>query len=506
MLIADRGDQPKLDQAYRGGAVDFLVEPVSEQVLRAKTSHFVTMWHTKRQQVSGLLQDQRLRQLAAQRDSELSRALRNRLSSMHDALTGLGNRQMIEYELARWASRHARARRAMCAVLLVDIDNLKIVNDGLGRDAGDHVLRTVARRIQDALRPADVVTRIEEDTFGVLLDRATPKLAARIAARIGRNVAEPITVESRRLQLSVGIGISLGFGHPDRLQEAHTALSTSKRSGRGLVHAYDPAQHDDALERLALESDLKHALSTGEGISLHFQPIVDVNTLLPVSFEALCRWKHPTRGYVGPNLFVKVAEDLGIVDRLTDRVLDMALSQVRRWQSQGIETTIAVNVSAAELDAMLPERIKSRLKTHNVAARHLSIELTESAVMHDPERACEWLAQIRSMGVRIAIDDFGTGYSSLAYLHQLHIDKLKIDRSFVNRIDREDQLVDVVVAIGRRLNVEIVAEGVETKEQLDAVRRLGCTSLQGYLVARPLPADQVILPAKPDLTTTLPTV
>ncbi|HET7321818.1 MAG TPA: EAL domain-containing protein, partial [Longimicrobiaceae bacterium] len=425
-----------------------------------------------------------------------------RHDALHDSLTGLPNRLLFMERLAHAIVRSKRRENYLFAVLFLDLDRFKIINDSLGHHVGDELLVLVASRLQDCLRTEDTVARLGGDEFAILLeDIGGIGDATRIAERIQHGLAEPVNLSGFEVFTSASIGIALSSSAYERpeylLRNADMAMYRAKASGQAHFEVFDRAMHADALARLQMETDLRRALERGE-FRLHYQPIVDLETGRLRAVEALLRWAHPDRGRMEPEDFVPVAEETGIILPIGRWVLEEACSRVRQWQERFGEqapATVAVNLSAKQFSqADMVEQIAHALESSGLGAEALRLEITESAVVENADAAVILLERLKRIGVEISLDDFGTGYSSLSYLHRFPLDALKIDRSFVGRMNEEErsaQLVQTVLALARSLGVAAVAEGVETPAQLAALRDLGCQHAQGYLFAPPLDPDEL---------------
>ncbi|UDY36358.1 putative bifunctional diguanylate cyclase/phosphodiesterase [Dermatobacter hominis] len=411
----------------------------------------------------------------------------------HDHLTGLANRTLFRDRL-HTALSLSRDEDDQPAVLYVDLDGFKHVNDSLGHDAGDDLLREVARRMTTVLRPGDTVARLGGDEFAVLLDRCADAPGA--AERVRAALADPIVLANGPISLSASIGIARGgdgSSPGSMLREADTAMYRAKAAGRGRWMEYEPAMRDAAVRRLQLENELHVALACDQ-LRLEYQPVVGVADRRVVGFEALLRWRHPDLGEVGPDEFVPLAEEIGVIDDIGRWVLRHACAQAAVWRKRyGSHLTMAVNVSGRQLESgRLDVDVHSALVGNGLAADALVLEITETALIGDDVAALAAVHRLRELGVGLAVDDFGTGYSSLSHLQQYPVHVLKIDRSFVAEVASGESGPDMVrglVDLAKVLGLETVAEGVETPEQLDRLRELGCDMAQGYLIARPKPAD-----------------
>ena len=418
--------------------------------------------------------------------------------ALHDSLTRLPNRSLLEDRICQAIASSERSGKGF-AVMFLDLDRFKTINDSLGHHYGDKLLQGVAERLSQALRAEDTVARLGGDEFVVLLvDVATPTVAANVAQKLLDRLALPIAVEGQEQIVSVSIGISLypedGTQLRDLMSNADSAMYHAKKMGRANFQFFTPQMNAAAGARLALERDLRRALDQGE-FELHYQPKVDVASGAVHAMEALVRWRSPERGLVPPNDFIPVAEDIGLIIPLGAWVLREACRQNCAWQRAGLPPLrVAVNLSAYQFaQSNLPDFVAGVLAETGMAANCLELEVTESVVMHNPAEAALILERLHAQGIHISVDDFGTGYSSLSYLKQFRLDTLKIDRSFVRHIssDADDAaIVRSVIALAHSLRLRVIAEGVETDEQLAYLRHLGCDQYQGYLSSKPLPAAE----------------
>jgi len=416
--------------------------------------------------------------------------------ALHDALTGLPNRTLLGDRVGH-ALAAAHRDHAPLALFVMDLDRFKEVNDTLGHDAGDALLREVSRRLQGALRASDTVARLGGDEFAVLLPGDDRDSAVATARKLLDALGEPVTLREQGVVAGGSIGIALYPAHgadaATLLRHADVAMYAAKRAGTG--HAlYTPAHDQHTPGRLALISALHGAIARGE-LRLYYQPTVDVADGRVRLVEALARWQHPEQGLLPPDAFIPLAEQTGLIVPLTRWALDTAVRQVRAWRDDGLDLGVAVNLSARALhDPDLPAAIAALLAAHAVPAARLRVELTESAVMAHPTGALDVLTRLAGLGVRIAIDDFGTGYSSLAYLTRLPVDEIKIDKSFVTHMTTESDDATIVastIGLGHSLGLSFVAEGVEDARTWQTLEALSCDGVQGFYVSRALPADEL---------------
>ncbi|WP_353266935.1 EAL domain-containing protein [Gemmatimonas sp.] len=418
--------------------------------------------------------------------------------AFQDELTGLANRVLFRDRL-----RHALERRerqpASVAVILLDLDGFKRVNDSLGHAVGDELLQVVGRRIASTVRAGETVARLGGDEFAVVIESiAHGEDPENLADRLLMLLRMPMRVGGREVVVGVSIGIAIADVTDDEetvLRNADTAMYAAKSSGKACVRRFDPSMHRDAMEWMELESDLRLGIDRRE-FMLEFQPLMRIDAGRPKGFEALIRWQHPSRGYVTPGVFLPIAEETGMIVALGRWVLMEACTQAQRWSAFSPDPlSVSVNVAAKQLDSeTLIDDVRAALEHSGLSPSRLIVEITESDVMREPEVALAKLNALKTLGVRLAIDDFGTGYSSLSHLQFFPVDELKIDRSFVTRIDdgdREAAFVRTIVSLAKSLRVEVVAEGVEEPAQHQFLRSVGCDIGQGYLYSRPLPAGEV---------------
>ena len=437
------------------------------------------------------------------RDITEQKALEEQLrrQAFHDDLTGLPNRALFTDRLEHAIESFGR-HPAPIAVLFIDLDDFKTVNDSLGHNAGDHLLVEAGQRIKHCVRSVDTVARLGGDEFAVLLEDVDPEAAADAATRILTALHEPIRVQRRQLTTGASIGIVMAHSPKQRvsdlLRNADLAMYSAKDHGKGRFEVFRPKLQRAATTRLRLKADLERALDDGQ-FRLRYQPLIDLTNGEMVGVEALLRWHHPARSEVLPGEFITLAEESGLILPLGRWVLNEACRQATSWQAEGVTTQrvgMSVNLSARQLeDPALADDVTLALDGSGLHPSLLTLEITESVLMHDTELTQLSLQRLKSLGVRLVIDDFGTGYSSLSYLRRFPIDGIKIDRSFIDAIDtdrEEADLVGSIITLSNRLKLETVAEGVERWSQLARLRSLGANVCQGYYMAVPLTPAEVV--------------
>ena len=421
--------------------------------------------------------------------------------AFHDALTGLPNRALFRDRLEQALARSARSRDRL-AVLLFDLDGFKQINDTLGHDAGDKLLQEVARHFSDVTRPSDTVARLGGDEFALLVEGADQALAQGVADRLLEQLAEPVPMDGRELSVGASVGIVLHPGGPaegeDLLRHADLAMYAAKEAGRNRSEVFRYEMAREAGELLGLEHELRLGLQRGD-VTVHYQPEIELETRRLVGVEALARWTSPTRGPVGPNRFIPIAESSGLIHQLGEYVLRTACAAAAGWQDGPTgPLTVWVNVSERQLSAGgLQGLVSDVLAETGLPSDRLGLEVTETAIVEEGpagEVARRELQALRRIGVRVAIDDFGTGFSSLGQLRKFPVDMIKVDRSFVEGVEhnaRDAAITANVVSLAHALGLVATAEGIESHGQLASMRRLGCDLAQGYLFARPMPADEL---------------
>ncbi len=419
----------------------------------------------------------------------------------YDPLTGLPNRVLLMERLHHAGELTIRRSDYVFAVLFIDLDRFKMINDSLGHAVGDQLLCEISARLADCLRPHDTVARLGGDEFVILLeDVKSQDNVMLVAERIMQSLSAPFNLESREIFTSASIGItfsSRGFNRPEELlRDADLAMYGAKTKGRGRYAVFHPKMHSSAVALLEMENDLRRAVERDE-LQLYYQPIISLRSNRLMGFEALIRWQHPQQGLISPAQFVPIAEETGLIVPIGRWVLRQACLQMRQWQQQFPDwsrLTVNVNLSSKQFSPHLAEQVEQILTETGLEPNYLKLEITESVLMSHAESAIVTLGQLKQLGIQLAIDDFGTGFSSLSYLHRLPIDTLKVDRSFIQRVDSDGEqlaIVRTIVSLAWNLGMDVVAEGVETLKQLAQIRSLRCEYGQGYLFSKPLNVEAI---------------
>ena len=433
--------------------------------------------------------------------------------AMYDALTGLPNRQLFHEQLELAVARAQRANSTM-AVMFIDLDRFKRINDTLGHATGDMLLKEVASRLGGCVRASDYVARersmpamsggpvarLAGDEFTVTLDALrNPQDAGRVAQRILNEMARPFVLNGEEVVVTSSVGIAIypqdGEQAGILLKNADAAMYQAKQLGKNTYQFFAGEMNSAAVERLKMEGELRHALDRNE-LLLHYQPKVDVQTGRITGVEALMRWQHPERGLVPPGVFIPVAEETGLIVAMGEWVLEEACRQKQQWREAGLPAIdMAINLASPSFRKPdLVERVAATLQQHGVPPAELCLEATESILMRDADVTMATLNRLRDLGVKLSVDDFGTGYSSLSYLRRFPINQLKIDRSFVNEVTENPDdaaIIAAIASLAHTLKLEVVAEGVETAEQMSRLAEQGCRMMQGFFFSRPLPAAQM---------------
>lgn len=428
---------------------------------------------------------------------------------LHDELTGLANRALLLDRIRTCIERRKRNRKYHFGLLFVDLDRFNVVNDGLGHQEGDRLLVAVSKRLRSCLRLSDTVARASEqdvariggDEFFIILDDLRHHSdATRVARRFLESLEQPFELQKQDIFISASIGIALSDGdysEPDHMiRDADTAMYRAKANGRSRYAVFNQSMHDEAIRRLRLETDLRHAIERDE-FRLHYQPLVRLGTGAIEGFEALIRWEHPERGMVSPADFIPIAEETGLIVPIGRWVLREACRQLADWRCRlpiSDDLSISVNISRNHMAAPdLLDQIRNLLDEFQLEGRHINLEITESVIMENPESVLRILSEIRSLGMELHMDDFGTGYSSLSCLHHFPISKLKIDREFIKTMGEDEEhtaIVHAIIALAHHLRLQVTAEGIETRAQLEQILAMGCEYGQGFYFAKPLvPSD-----------------
>ncbi|MBD2528597.1 EAL domain-containing protein [Nostoc flagelliforme FACHB-838] len=502
-------------KAFKVGGVDYITKPFEFQEVLVRVQNQLAL-RSARLEILKL--NVELEHRVKQRTGELEKTLqklqeeinsRQKLQSqllniaLHDSLTGLPNRVLFIRRLENALNRAKQEYSYQFAVLFLDCDRFKVINDSLGHPVGDELLIAIGRRLQACLIPIDTLARLGGDEFGILLENITDiNIAIQVAERIIQQLSLTFKLSRYEVFMNASIGISWGNKDYDRpeylLRDADTAMYRAKAQGRAKYHVFNPAMHQEAIQLLELENDLRRAVERREFL-VYYQPIVSLTTGRISGFEALVRWQHPIRGMVFPIEFIPVAEETGLINAINTWVLQSACHQLSIWQHHPVTPeplTISVNLSARLfLQPNFVEQIDRIIYENKIDPEYLELEITESVIMENTNAIKITLQQLKQRKIKLIMDDFGTGYSSLSYLHSFPLDALKIDKSFVNRMQDNKEnmgLVPAMIGIANSMGMSAIAEGVETQEQLDQLRSLNCNFAQGYLFSRPIEQQLVL--------------
>lgn len=513
--LTDRGD---LARCLETGADDFISKPVNAVELRARVQ---SMLRIKRQyddlqaalEQQSALEAEKIR-LLAQHNAELEQKVAERTATLvvqteliqhnalHDPLTQLPNRTLLLERLDQAIQRSLQSATYGYAVLFLDLDRFKVINDSLGHLVGDRLLKIIAEKLKTYLQGVDLVARFGGDEFVILLEHVTSKEAVlKMADRILLDFQVPLLLKEHQLSVGMSIGVVFGNSHyadsSDLIRDADIAMYRAKAKGTNAYQVFDVEMHAQAVTRLMLETDLRQALKR-EAFVIYYQPIIDLSNQNLVGFESLVRMTHPTRGLIPPGDFIPIAEETGLIVPLDSWILIRACQQIATWNARFPHKTplkISINLSVQDLRKVtLLQDIDRALAETGLSGRDLILEITESMLVEDTTKIIDLFTELRSREIQISIDDFGTGYSSLNYLHRLPADHLKIDRSFVGQMqlgNRNYQVVSTIIALSNHLGLTVVAEGIEKIEQLQWLKQLDCEFGQGYLFAKPLTADEI---------------
>jgi diguanylate cyclase (GGDEF)-like protein len=472
LMLTASDDEDVVDMAFEYGATDFIPKPINLHVLRNRVAHLIRTTQAER----------RIHQLA-----------------YHDPLTCLPNRTQFMEKFTQSLHR-VKSNNGMLALMFIDLDKFKLINDTQGHEIGDMLLKAVSKRISHCVRTDDLVVRLGGDEFTILLeDIQTSSIAAKVANKICKILAEPFTFMNKAVRAPVSVGISVypsdGQDINTLMKHADTAMYRAKSHGGSQFQFYEYGMEAELVRRVELERDLRKAIDKGE-LVLHYQPQIDLKTGNLMGAEALVRWNHPERGFMSPEEFIPLAEESGLIIPLGEWVLNKSCEQIKLWINKGLDLDfVAVNLSGHQMkQAYLLERVKSCLDTNQLDAKHIQLEMTESVMAVESESCLNLLNGLKEMGISVAIDDFGTGYSSLSYLTKFPVDTLKIDYSFVTNLPSDKDSATVtsgIIALAHKLGMQVIAEGVETKVQRDFLQQEQCDWIQGYLISRPLPPEEL---------------
>lgn len=488
-------------KGFQVGGVDYITKPFQFEEVLIRVQNQLAL---RAAELEIRVLNEELEVRVKQRTQELEAANTKLLEmALHDSLTGLPNRALLMTDLHR--SIHLAKANAgyQFAVLFLDCDRFKVVNDSLGHLVGDELLVLIAHRLSCYVKPQNTLARLGGDEFAILLTEIPDfHSVITLSDQILQCFSQPFNLERHEIFINASIGIVIGnceYNEPEHLlRDADTAMYRAKALGKGQYHLFDPIMHTAALERLQLETDLRRGIEQQE-LVVHYQPIVCLNTGKISGFEALVRWRHPQRGLIAPNLFIPIAEETGLITAIGYWVLSESCHQLRTWQKQDLidpNLFVSVNLSVKQFaQPNLLEQIDQVLVDSQLNPDCLKLEITESAIMDNHQNVATILKELRKRHILISIDDFGTGYSSLSYLHSFPVDTLKIDKSFVQRLNLESEnigLIPVIISLAKTMNMNVVAEGIELPEQLEILRELNCGFGQGYFFAKPLPGEELI--------------
>jgi diguanylate cyclase (GGDEF)-like protein len=486
-------------KAFEAGGADYICKPFQIQEVLVRVRHQITL-KTVEQEIRQL--NAELEHRVSERTVQLEQANTQLTQlALYDGLTGLANRLLFTEALEKEVDRAALDPTSTFALLFLDGDRFKVINDSLGHAVGDELLVAIAQRLQSLIRPQDLLARLGGDEFAILLTEVmSPQQPQELAVQILKALSQPFHLSGREIYTSVSIGIALKTMPESQaahlLRNADIAMYWAKTSGKNQYQVFETRMHTAAVRRLQLETDLYRAVANQEFL-VHYQPILSLTTGRLAGFEALVRWQHPEQGLIYPGEFIPLAEETGLITQISYWILSQACGQLVQWQRQGIvedQVTISVNLSGRQfMQTDLVDQVERILSETNLSPACLNLEITESVII-DNTRAAKVLHQLKSHQIKISIDDFGTGYSSLKYLHSLPIDVLKIDKSFVQGLDEKAEqinLVPIIINLANLIGIQVVAEGIETQSQVHQLQSLNCQFGQGFLFSKPVDQTQV---------------